>query len=106
MKTEIKSTVEFKVILELTENEARALEAIIGYGWEPFAEFFYKNLGKAYLEPYESAAKNLFEHRQQINFQLYNIDKARKAIQESSLNPGMEFKADEREPEREVPQPK
>lgn len=97
MKTEIKTTVDFKVTLQLSEAEARAFEAIIGYGWKPFQEFFYKNLGSHYLKPYEAAAKEMFERRQEINFQLYNIDKVKKAINDTKLNPGLEFECETRE---------
>ncbi|MFA6087474.1 hypothetical protein [Mucilaginibacter sp.] len=102
MNAEIKTTVDFKVTLELTENEARALEAIIGYGWKLFAEFFYKSLGSHYLKPYEEAAKNIFAQRQNINFQLYNIEKVREAIKSVKLNPGLEFEADKREAKPEA----
>lgn len=47
--------------LVLTEEEAGALDAITGYGVEPFLEVFYKNMGRAYLEPYEAGLRSLFE---------------------------------------------
>jgi hypothetical protein len=71
----------------LTENEDRAFEAIIGYGWKPFAEFFYKHLGRHYLEKYEKEAINLFEQRSQINYQLYNIEKAKRGHKEYKVKP-------------------
>lgn len=54
------SNMDFQVILKLTEQEARALNAITVYGADQFLEFFYKSLGKAYLQPHESGVKSLF----------------------------------------------
>ena len=104
MKAEAKLTtkVDFKVNFELTENEARAFEAIIGYGFKPFIEMFYKHMGKHYLQPYEKECENLFEQRQNINFQLYNIEKAKKALSELTFNPGIEIDCT---PHRPDPQP-
>jgi hypothetical protein len=60
---EIKSTSQFNVQiqLQLTEDEARALEAIVGYGVEEFLKCFYEHLGKHYLEPHEKGVESLFE---------------------------------------------
>jgi hypothetical protein len=91
MKTTIKTTVEFKVTLELNEAEARALEAIIGYGYQPFLKMFYEHMGKSYLSPYEKGAISLFEQRQIISYQLYNIDKVKEEIRKVNMNPGLEY---------------
>lgn len=63
MENKIKSTSQFdvQVILKLTEKEARALQAITLYGTKSFLEFFYKSLGKTYLEPNQSGLESLFE---------------------------------------------
>jgi hypothetical protein len=63
MENKIKSSSKFevKILLELTEQEARALEAIVGYGTKEFLECFYAHLGKHYLEPHESGVESLFE---------------------------------------------
>ena len=60
---EIKSTsnMSFGVTLQLSEQEARALEAIAMYGVEEFLKVFYAHLGKSYLQPYEDATKDLFK---------------------------------------------
>lgn len=49
------------ITLHLSEEEAGALDALVGYGFKPFIEAFYKHLGKAYLEPYEAGLRSLFE---------------------------------------------
>lgn len=103
VEAKVKTQVEFKVNLELTENEARAFEALIGYGFKPFIEMFYKHMGKHYLQPYEKACENLFEQRQNINYQLYNIETAKKALSEISFNPGIEISDTPRRADPENP---
>lgn len=49
------------IVLHLTEAEAHALDALVGYGFKTFIEVFYKHLGKSYLEPYEAGLRSLFE---------------------------------------------
>ena len=50
-----------EVTLVLTEDEAKALDALVGYGHKIFLEVFYTHLGKAYLQPHERGLKSLFE---------------------------------------------
>jgi len=81
METATIATVEFKINIQLTEVEARALDAIVGYGIKPFLEVFYPKMGEAYLKKHEAGAKTLFEHvRTELGQQLNNIDKAKQAI--------------------------
>jgi len=89
MKTAVKSNVEFLINVQLTEIEARALDAIVGYGIKPFLEVFYKSLGQSYLKAHEDGAKTLFEHvRADLSQQLHNIDEARAAINKINvINP-------------------
>jgi hypothetical protein len=63
MTEKIKSTSQFsaQVILTLSEQEARALLEITGYGAKAFLEVFYKHLGKCDLQDYEEGVKSLFE---------------------------------------------
>jgi hypothetical protein len=62
MNDKIKSTSQFdiQVQVRLTEEEARALEALTVYGTKVFLEHFYK-LGKSYLGPHEKGLISLFE---------------------------------------------
>lgn len=55
------ATVEGRVTLHLTEVEAAALEAIIGYGTDSFLKVFYKHLGEHYLRPHEAGVRSLFK---------------------------------------------
>lgn len=56
-----KVTVELKVTLEISEGEARALNALACYGEKEFIKVFYEKLGKVYLEPYEKDLKSFLE---------------------------------------------
>lgn len=72
---------EFNVLLKLSEEEARALEAIVGYGPDKFVEWFYKNLGKHYLKPHENGMRSLFATvRKELSHRLYDIDNIKKSI--------------------------
>jgi len=51
----------FSFDLTLTEEEARALAQLPSYGTDEFLNFFYKCLGKTYLEKHEDGLRNLFE---------------------------------------------
>lgn len=80
MKIEAKQ--DFKIQLILTEDEARALDALAGYGGENFTKHFlptfYEKLGKHYMTPYEKGLSTLFENiRANIPFSLHKIEKAR-----------------------------
>lgn len=54
-------TIQAHITLRLSESEAAALDAIVGYGAQPFLDVFYKYLGGAYLKPHESGLRSLFE---------------------------------------------
>lgn len=49
------------VTIELTEAEAGALDALVGYGAKSFLKAFYEHLGEAYLKPYEAGLLSLFD---------------------------------------------
>lgn len=70
----------FSVKCELTENELRALDALVGYGFDAFLKCFYEHLGKAYLEPYENDLKQLFAKVEQLRPEIGNIERARQAL--------------------------
>lgn len=80
MKAEINTQVNFTVKCELTENELRALDALVGYGLKPFLIVFYQKLGMHYMEPFERDLKQLFEKIESLRPELSKIDKARKDL--------------------------
>lgn len=80
---EIKSEAEmlFKISLELTETEARALVEITRYGSKNFLEVFYEKLGKSGLQPYEKGIISLFNTAStKLPKHFYRIDETRKAF--------------------------
>jgi hypothetical protein len=50
-----------EVTLVMSEAEAKALDALVGYGPAEFLKVFYEHLGKAYLQPHERGLRALFE---------------------------------------------
>ena len=79
METKINTKILFSVKCELTENELRALDALVGYGFDNFIKHFY-GLGKHYMEPYENDLRQLFAKVESLRPELANIDAARKAL--------------------------
>lgn len=72
--------VDLSITLSLTEGEARALDALAGYGDKSFLDVFYRHLGKSYLEPYEADLKALFDKiRAELPPALNRAEKARTA---------------------------
>lgn len=53
--------VETSVLIELTEIEMLALDALAGYGTDEFLKVFYEKMGKAYLQPHEKGLRSLFD---------------------------------------------
>lgn len=75
---------EFDVWVNLTECQARALDALAGYGTDSFLDVFYKHMGKHYLKPHEEGLRSLFESvRDTIANQLDHVDRVKKAIEYS-----------------------
>lgn len=76
----IKTRVSFTVPMELSENELRALDALVGYGFDPFMKCFYEHMGKAYLEPFEGDLRELFNKIEALRPQVDEINEARKKL--------------------------
>jgi len=75
------SKIEGKVYLELTEVEAKALYNMTVYGTKPFLEWFYRNLGKVYLQQHEAGIISLFDTvRNELPQHIEKIDNARKLL--------------------------
>lgn len=73
--------VELVLDFELSESEARALEAMAGYGDDAFIKVFYDKLGKHYMRDHEVGLRSLLKSaRQQIPPILYRADEARQAF--------------------------
>lgn len=73
--------VEVSAIIKLTEVELRALEALVGYGTDPFLKVFYEVMGKHYLQPHEAGIRSLFDViKSDLNPILDRADAAKKAF--------------------------
>lgn len=79
--------VEVKATIALTEIELAALDALAGYGVDPFLKVFYEKLGKAYLEKHEAGIRSLFEAiRSEVPRLLSQAQVAREAVAKKPLN--------------------
>ena len=68
---------------QLDETQARALDAMVGYGADSFFEAFY-TLGKHYMQPDEGGLRSLFkEVGEQVTPQLARIDRLRRTMDAS-----------------------
>lgn len=69
--------IQAQAIIMFDESEMRALDALIGYGVQPFLDVFYKHLGKAYLQPHEAGMRSLFDTLGVVRGALLRMDDAR-----------------------------
>jgi hypothetical protein len=76
----IHTTIEAKILLELTEGEAGALDAICGYGPEKFLEWFKANHGRHYIEKYEGHLVSLFAKARHLNTAVKQLQNVKKEI--------------------------
>lgn len=73
------ASIEAKITLELTVEEANALYNMTVYGHEPFTEWFYKHLGKHYLKPFHNGIISLFKTvKEELPSELKRINEAEK----------------------------
>lgn len=80
-------TTNLSVLLELTEEEVRALDGIFGYDPNVFMRVFYEKMGRAYVEPYENGVRSLHKTiRGLLSGPIAAIDEARKAINKQPLH--------------------
>jgi len=72
------ATIEFGLVVKLSEKEARALEAMVGYGFDSFKKVFYERLGEHYMKPHEDGLKSLFDTvKKEINPHLSRFNNTR-----------------------------
>lgn len=81
-----KAVVQMTVTIELTEPEARALDAMAGYGDDSFVKAFYANLGKTYMEPHERGLRTFLKSiREIMPGVLHKANAARQAFHDPSI---------------------
>lgn len=74
-KLEARATIQFE------ESELRALDALIGYGTDPFLKVFYKHMGSSYMKPHEAGLRQLFKTLGgSVGEALRKVDDARKLL--------------------------
>jgi hypothetical protein len=71
---------DMSVTFTVTEDEARALDALFGYDIEYFLKTFYEKMGQSYLQPHETGLRSLHNSRGFLSGELGRIDDARKAF--------------------------
>lgn len=100
--------VKLSVTLELTETEARALEALGGYGEDAFIEHFYEHLGKTYMADHVTALRSFLSGTKKLKALLDRTDEARKGgcvsqkVQGREMSTGFQSASQLAESEREI----
>lgn len=80
-KITTKSTLDINITFSINESEARALEALSGYGDDAFIKQFYDYLGENYLKPHEQGLREFLKTiRTVLTPELGRIDEARKFL--------------------------
>lgn len=81
MRVGTRLSVNFEAVLHLTEPEVRAMDALVGYGFEPFIKVFYEKLGQSYMRDHEGGLRTFFESiEKQIRPELHRIDEVQKVL--------------------------
>ena len=77
-----RARITLEVTATLNEIEVRALDALVGYGIDPFLKVFYEKLGKHYMEPHEKGLRSLFKTiNSEIQPGISKINKARSSLE-------------------------
>lgn len=85
MKTATTAKIEFSAILTLNETEARAFDALVGYGDDAFLQVFKTKLGEAYIRDHEGGLRSAFSAiRRDLGPALREIDQARDDLMKAS----------------------
>lgn len=81
MSNKIRSVITTNAVLHLDEAQLRALDAIVGYGADPFLKVFYEHMGRAHLEKHEKGLRSLFDKiRREVPPELAKVDMARRFL--------------------------
>jgi hypothetical protein len=74
-------TIQLLVSFRLDEEEARALDALVGYGDDAFIKAFQEKLGEHYMRDHEQGLRRFFQTTRQLLPGILNsADAARKAF--------------------------
>lgn len=73
--------IELNITITLSESEARAMDALVGYGDDAFLEVFKDKLGESYIRDHENGLRSLFESmRSAFGPWFFKVDEARKVF--------------------------
>lgn len=80
-RLEARPDIGLRVVFSISEEEARALDALVGYGDDEFIKAFKERLGEAYLRNHENGLREFFVSVRKImpNI-LHKVDSARQAF--------------------------
>lgn len=77
-KVQSKADIDLQITFTIGEKEARALDALVGYGDEAFLNVFFEKLGKHYMEPHKAGLISFFAAvRVSVLGPLRRVDEAR-----------------------------
>lgn len=91
---------ELEVHFVLNYEQAKALDAMAGYGADAFLEVFKSKLGKHYITPYENGIRSLFaeirENGKPIQKAIFEAEKCMNAIKKINDNGALERKQEKK----------
>lgn len=90
-RIDVKTAIETKITLEISEQQALALCALTEYGVNEFLECFYTHLGRDILKPHEPGIIQVFALLIELKTMLRKTAKLRQTLAEqsaSALNKG------------------
>lgn len=80
----VKSGVKVSITFEVDEEEARALDALAGYGDDSAIAAFYAGCGRHYLQPHERGLRKfLSEVREAVSPVLNEADRLRGVLRDA-----------------------
>lgn len=80
-KASVNPIITVVVRFEINEQEARALDALAGYGDDAFIEAFYEKLGKVYMQKHEAGLREFLKSiRTVVGPAISKVDTARKEL--------------------------
>lgn len=78
-----RAQIELHLTFDVNESEARALDALAGYGDDAFIQAFYTTLGEAYMRKHEKGLRQFLRSiREFVPGPLNRIDRARRTMDE------------------------
>ncbi len=74
--------IEMDLTIRLTEEEARAIHAMGGYGDDEFVKTFYHGLGTAYMQEHEQGLRSFLRTSHELGNWLNRLNKARQVFED------------------------